>query len=83
MEFGRVPENELKDIDFSLPAEPAYNKKILSGKKSNEAKVYIGCAKWGRPEWVGKIYPLKTKEKDFLNHIERIYEYQKNKSFKE
>lgn len=73
MEFGRVPENELKDIDFSLPAEPAYNKKILSGKKSNEAKVYIGCAKWGRPEWVGKIYPLKTKEKDFLNHYVQHY----------
>ncbi|NJE06728.1 hypothetical protein E3E36_11410, partial [Thermococcus sp. M36] len=62
MEFGRVPENELDNIDFSLPKEPSFNKQILSGKKNKNAKVYVGCAKWGREEWVGKIYPLKTKE---------------------
>lgn len=72
MEFGRVSENELNSIDFSLPAEPAENEKILDGKKK-EAKVYIGCAKWGRTEWVGKIYPPKTKEKDFLNHYVEHY----------
>ncbi len=73
MEFGRVPENELNAIDFSLPAEPAFNKKILKGKPAKDPKVYIGCAKWGRTEWVGKIYPLKTKEKDFLEHYVQHY----------
>ncbi len=68
MEFGRVPENELNKIDFSLPAEPAFNKTILKGKAIKKPKVYVGCAKWGRTEWVGKIYPPKTKEKDFLQH---------------
>ena len=73
MEFGRVAEIELDNIDFSLPAEPSLNKKILSGKKNKNAKVYLGCAKWGRTEWVGKIYPLKTKEKDFLQHYIQHY----------
>jgi uncharacterized protein YecE (DUF72 family) len=73
MEFGRVLENELDSINFSLPAEPAYNKKILKGKPSQNPKVYIGCAKWGRTEWVGKIYPPKTKEKDFLQHYVQHY----------
>jgi len=73
MEFGRVPENELNSIDFSLPQDPAFNKQILSGKKDKNAKVYVGCAKWGREEWVGKIYPLKTKEKDFLQHYVQHY----------
>jgi len=73
MEFGRVSIEELDSIDFSLPAEPAENKKILSGKKNKDAKVYVGCAKWGRQEWVGKIYPLKTKEKDFLQHYVHHY----------
>jgi uncharacterized protein YecE (DUF72 family) len=68
MEFGRVEETELDSIDFSLPDEPAYNKKILSGKPAKQAKVYLGCAKWGRPEWVGKIYPSKTKERNFLQY---------------
>lgn len=73
MEFGRVPEAELSSIDFSLPKEPAFNKAILKGKAVNNPKVYLGCAKWGRTEWVGKIYPLKTKEKDFLQHYVEHY----------
>ena len=73
MEFGRVDENELQHIDFSLPAEPAFNKAVLKGKPAKNAKVYLGCAKWGREEWVGKIYPLKTREKDFLQHYVQHY----------
>ena len=73
MEFGRVPENELNSIDFSLPAEPPYNKSILKGKPVKAPKIYLGCAKWGREEWVGKIYPPKTKEKDFLQHYVQHY----------
>jgi uncharacterized protein YecE (DUF72 family) len=73
MEFGRVPENQLDEIDFSLPTEPTFNKKILSGKPATKPKIYLGCAKWGREEWVGKIYPAKTKEKDFLKHYVQHY----------
>ena len=73
MEFGRVDETELNSIDFSLAAEPASNKKILKGKPDKDAKVYLGCAKWGRPEWVGKIYPPKTKERNFLQHYVEHY----------
>ena len=73
MEFGRVPESELGQIDFSLPPDPAFNKQVLKGKKAKNPKLYLGCAKWGRPEWVGKIYPPKTKEKDFLRHYVQHY----------
>jgi uncharacterized protein YecE (DUF72 family) len=73
MEFGRVSADELDGIDFSLPTEPAFNKTILSGKPVSNPKVYLGCAKWGREEWVGKIYPPKTKEKDFLQQYVQHY----------
>jgi uncharacterized protein YecE (DUF72 family) len=73
MEFGRVTENELDKIDFSLPADPAFNNAVLSGVPVTNPKVYIGCAKWGRTEWLGKIYPPKTKEKDFLQHYVQHY----------
>ncbi|MBL7741407.1 MAG: DUF72 domain-containing protein [Chitinophagaceae bacterium] len=73
MEFGRVPENELNCVNFNLPAEPGANREILGGKPAKNSKVYFGCAKWGRQEWVGKIYPLKTREKDFLKHYVEHY----------
>lgn len=73
MEFGRVHESELNNIHFVLPEDPAFNLGVLPGKKSADPKVYLGCAKWGRTEWVGKIYPQKTKEKDFLDHYVKHY----------
>ncbi|MFN8307673.1 MAG: DUF72 domain-containing protein [Ferruginibacter sp.] len=73
MDFGRVPATELDEVDFSLPADPAFNKAVLKGKPVKKPRVYIGCAKWGRTEWVGKIYPPKTKEKDFLDHYVQHY----------
>jgi len=73
MDFGRVPENELSKIDFSLPPEPAMNKLVLKGKKTKNPGVYIGCAKWGRKEWIGKIYPKGTKEANFLDEYVKHY----------
>src|SRR5215831_15165764 len=73
MEFGRVPDEELDNIDFTLAKEPVENKLILTGKPSTASRVYIGCAKWERLEWVGKIYPPKTREKDFLKYYVEHY----------
>jgi len=72
MEFGRVPEIKLNSIDFSLPAEPATNKQVLK-KSSIAPSVYLGCAKWGRKEWIGKIYPKGTKDAQFLDHYVQHY----------
>jgi uncharacterized protein YecE (DUF72 family) len=68
MEFGRVTNEELAVIDFKLPPDPAFNKTTLSGIPSPNFKIWLGLSKWGRTEWVGKLYPPKTKEKDFLSH---------------
>jgi len=73
MEFGRMPEKKLEAIDFALPQDHPSNKTILSGKRVAVPKVYLGCSKWGRSEWVGKIYPPKTNERDFLEHYAKHY----------
>jgi uncharacterized protein YecE (DUF72 family) len=73
MEFGRIPVEELDKVNFKLPPDPLGNKNILTGKEIVKTKVYVGCAKWGRIEWVGKIYPPKTKEKEFLDHYVQHY----------
>ena len=73
MEFGKMPEAELDQVDFSLPKDPAFNKTVLKGPRAPKPKVYLGCAKWGRREWVVKIYPPKTKEKQFLEEYFKHY----------
>lgn len=67
MDFGKV-ETDLSDIDFTLPPDDAGTTALL-GRQITTAKpeVFVGCAKWGRKDWVGKIYPAGTKEADFLS----------------
>lgn len=68
MDFGKVPEDELPKVDFTLPADPILtNETLKAAKQSGGLEVYIGCAKWGRKEWVGMIYPPKTREAFFLD----------------
>src|SRR5829696_7591551 len=72
MDFGRVSEDELSHINFSLPKEPQWNKRFFKGRIESP-KVYIGCAKWGRKEWIGKIYPKGTKDAQFLDEYVKHY----------
>jgi uncharacterized protein YecE (DUF72 family) len=72
MEFGRVNEQALSKIDFTLPQEPEANKWVLK-KSENKPFVYLGCAKWGRKEWIGKIYPRGTKDAQFLDQYVMHY----------
>lgn len=72
MDFGRVERAKLDLIDFSFPSEPEANKNVLSGKNT-PTKYYVGLSKWGKKEWIGKLYPKGTKEKDFLNEYVKHY----------
>lgn len=73
MDFGKVSPEELKTIDLKLCNDPQWNKSVLSGFKVENPKIYVGCAKWGRTEWIGKIYPQGTKEAKFLDHYVKHY----------
>ena len=72
MKFGQVPPETLEEVDFSLPPEPEGNEAVLT-LGARKAQIYLGCAKWGRKEWIGKVYPPGTKETQFLEHYVRHY----------
>jgi len=68
MDFGKVTDSALKDVDFKLPPDGAQTAKTLAHVKPlKQHDFFVGCAKWGRKEWVGMIYPEKTKEANFLD----------------
>ncbi|MDB5031671.1 DUF72 domain-containing protein [Mucilaginibacter sp.] len=75
MEFGRVTPEELAEVDFTLPPDPELTITTLqSAKNSAPLQVHVGCAKWGRKEWVGKIYPPKTKDANFLDEYVKHFD---------
>jgi uncharacterized protein YecE (DUF72 family) len=68
MEFGKITAEELGTINFDLPPDSPHTLRILSGlPKNKKPEVFAGCAKWGRKDWIGTIYPAGTKESDFLS----------------
>ena len=75
MEFGRVTSPELAAIDFTLPPDPELTVTTLkAGKNDQSLQVHVGCAKWGRKEWLGKIYPPKTKDANFLDEYVKHFD---------
>jgi uncharacterized protein YecE (DUF72 family) len=74
MEFGKVAHEELSKINFILPPDKEETSRVLSSQPQHEKpSVFVGCAKWGRKDWIGKIYPEGTKEADFLSHYSRHF----------
>ena len=68
MDFGKLPLEQLPEVDFRLLPDSDFTSGVLNGQtRAEEMKIYVGCAKWGRKEWVGMIYPEKTKEARFLD----------------
>jgi uncharacterized protein YecE (DUF72 family) len=66
MKFGHVATEDLDQIDLNLPKDFSGNSNVLDSGKSGPCDIVLGCAKWGISEWKGKVYPEKTKVKDFL-----------------
>jgi len=73
MEFGKVRPEDVPSINFRLPEDGQQNSKVLNKKNGPSADIFIGCAKWGLPEWVGFLYPPKTKAANFLPEYARHF----------
>lgn len=75
MEFGKIDGADLAAVDFRLPPDREETQKLLSTqiRDGSNSSVYVGCAKWGRKDWIGTIYPEGTKESDFLEHYAKHF----------
>ena len=68
MDFGKLTDEQVINVNFSLPPDGAQTAITLNGLVPvPDPQFYIGCAKWGRKEWVNMIYPPKVKEANFLD----------------
>ncbi|MEM6317639.1 MAG: DUF72 domain-containing protein [Bacteroidota bacterium] len=72
MKFGRL--SDISNVDFSLPVAPTYTKETLDKFSVAPAPaLYVGCTGWSMKEWLGQIYPKKTKTKDYLKHYTKQF----------
>lgn len=79
MKFG-TPETleELDDLDLSLPKDHPDNKL----PPQSTSQVHVGCSAWGLDEWVGTVFPEKTKKKDYLSeYIKKFNSVELNSTF--
>ncbi len=71
MEFGKIDRSLLDKVNFHLPEDGVFTKALKPA--AQQPKLFVGGAKWGRKEWVGLIYPAKTKESEFLDYYIRNF----------
>lgn len=73
MEFGKL--SNIENVPWALPADVASSLEFLQQLSSHRgpATYYIGTPAWGHKEWVGKIYPPKTKASDFLTYYSQNF----------
>lgn len=73
MQFGRQDLSVLNNIDFKLPAEPAFNRGALPGRPAAQPVIRMGATSWNRKDWLGGVFPKGTKEKDFLQEYSKHF----------
>lgn len=73
MEFGKVPQDDLKLIDFSIPNDHQITREVLNGEKDLSFSAFVGGEKWRIKEWKGNVYPASAKESDFLTEYSKQF----------
>lgn len=74
MDFGKLASAEISFVDFRLPPDGMQTERTLSGRKPVlEPKFHVGCSRWGRQDWVGPLYPKRTKEAYMLDEYAKHF----------
>lgn len=73
MEFGKI--QNVDHVNWDLPSDDLISTQFLATLNKNlPFQIYIGTPAWGHKEWIGQLYPAKTKSSDFLNFYSRQYD---------
>jgi uncharacterized protein YecE (DUF72 family) len=63
-------------VDHTLPEDGDQTTKILNGSsRSEHLDIRAGMAKWGRKEWLGKLYNYKAREAEFLGEYTKHFNF--------
>ena len=72
MKFGKLL--DISRVNFTLPTDHPQTADTLSCVSSGTSpRVFVGSARWGEKDLVGKIYPPKTPASEFLTYYARHF----------
>lgn len=73
MKFGKLL--DISKVDFSMPQDHELTTNLLNSlpPNPNPLEVFFGCTGFSMKEWVGTVYPPKTKSRDFLKHYSKQF----------
>lgn len=64
MKYGFL--NDVSNVNFKLPESSSFNKDFIKKSLKKDLEIFIGCSVWADKDYVGKFYPQKTPQKNFL-----------------
>jgi len=72
VDFGKL--TNIDGVDFSLPPEPARTAAVLArtSRPTDGPWLVLGAPAWARRDWIGKLYPAGTAQRDFLRAYARV-----------
>ena len=72
MKFGKL--SNIESVNFKLPGTSEFTRETIEATDySGPLQFYIGATGWGMKEWLGSVYPVDAKAKDFLYHYSRQF----------
>jgi uncharacterized protein YecE (DUF72 family) len=83
VDFGRL--SSLQGISFALPPLPERSRRALGGRPCSEGSdewLRAGAPVWARKDWLGRLYPKGTADKDLLRtYAQRLGAIELNASY--
>ena len=72
MKFGKI--SDISRVNFTLPPDhPQTAATLANYQRAGEPQVFVGSARWGEKDLVGKIYPPKISASEYLTHYARHF----------
>ncbi len=72
MKFGKL--QDISGVDFSLPPISPQALERLGGSSARDRfRAFVGLPRWSSKEWIGQLFPPKTKQGDFLHFYSQSF----------
>ena len=71
MKYGFL--SDVNGVDFKLRESSSFNNDFIKTNKKSDLEIHVGCSVWADKDYVGKFYPDKTPQKNYLKEYAKQF----------